>query len=158
MKFIHVKEDPVDTMYCICSSPYYGDTAFADYTLTSSDGEDFQVHRLILAKQSEFFSKLFTVDMKEKETKSVKFEDVNAATLEKVLKFIYTGEMNVPDYNMLKNLLYAAEKFGFNGLKKFCVDKMKSEVKKENVLDIFSSADMYNLKELEEECFEIIIE
>lgn len=137
---------------------HHGDTELADFTLTSSDGEDFQIHRMILADQSEFFKKMFRIDMKEKKAKSVTFEDIDSSTLKSVLKFFYTRELEIVDDKMTKDLLYAAEKFAFDDLKSFCAIKLIEKVTVENVLETFVTADMFNVEELEEKCLQIIVE
>jgi hypothetical protein len=137
---------------------HYEDTDFADFTLTSSDGKDFQVHRVFLSDRSDYFKKMFTTDMKEKKAKSVTYEDIDSTTLKAVLKFIYTGEYEIADTKMAKDLLYAADRFGLTALKSICVNKLIGEVKAENALEILTVSDLFNAKDLEEKCLWIIAE
>lgn len=109
-----------------------------------------------MADRSEYFKRMFTIDMQEKKSKTVTFEDIHSSTLKELLKFIYTGKAKIADDNKAKDLLYASEKFGIEALKSFCVDSFK--IKKENVLEIFATACTFNAKELEEKCLDFILE
>jgi hypothetical protein len=135
---------------------HYGDEEFADFTLKSSDGKMLKVHRMIMADKSEYFKRMLTTDMQEKESNLVWFNDINSSTLKELVKFIYTGKATIADNKMAKDLLYAAEKFGLEALKSFCASSF--DVKKENVLKIFATAVQFNAKELEEKCLEMILE
>jgi hypothetical protein len=125
--------------------------------LTSSDGKDYPVHRMILGKQSDYFKKMFSTDMKEKNNKSVMFADINASTLKEMLKFIYTANAEIGDQIKTKDLLYAAEKFGIHALKSFCANKLTEDVTKENALEMLVTADLFNIEELQDKCLDVIV-
>lgn len=137
----------------------YRDTELADFILISADGKEFPVHRFALALKSKFFKSMFMIDMKEKELRSVVFEDINSATLEKALMFIYTDKTDkteIADYKFAIDLIYAAEKFALENLKMICAAALRGRVDCDSVIEIFTAADMFNVAILEERCFDFI--
>lgn len=140
-------------------SKYFGNSTLADFTIKSLDGEEFPVHRLILAEVSPFFEKMFTAKMQEKRLKlsSATFEDTSVV-LKLVLKYIYSGIVEIDNYKLMIDTLNAAERFELPGLKIKCINKLITSVDASNVLEILAAADLYNSKQLEESCLELIIE
>lgn len=49
--------------------------------------------------------------------------DVDVSVMKLVLQFIYTGEVDVPENNLM-DVLHCAEKYDLNELKNFCLNKM----------------------------------
>jgi hypothetical protein len=135
---------------------YLDDDRFTDFTLKSSDGKAFKVHRVFLADDSEFFEKMFTTNMREKKKGQAILQSVNSAVLQEVIKFIYTKKANISDPEKAKELLAVAEEFGIFGLKEDCVQQLLKELKIENVLDMLMTADKYNAKELEYQSLKMI--
>ena len=74
----------------------------------SLDGKDFRAHKVVLAARSPFLKCLFELDNKEGKTSVIDVSDMNDGTLEDLLRFIYTGEAEVPE-NM-SNLLATIDK------------------------------------------------
>lgn len=137
---------------------FFNDTSLADFTLISSDEKPFTVHRAFLADASEFFFKMFTTDMQEKKDGSAKFEDVDSTVLQEVLNYVYNGKAQIGNVQDASDIMYAAEKFGLQGLKEICSDVLKEKLCHNNVIGILITADMFRLKELEDLCLEIIVE
>lgn len=132
---------------------------FSDFTLKSSECEEFKVHRIILAESSPVFKKMFTVEMQEKEYKSVEFPDINSSVLKHVLGFIYADRYILYRHSAKEDIdvLYAAEKFDIAGLKARCIEELMKNVTVVNVLEIYPAADLYNIKDLDRKCLDIII-
>ena len=57
---------------------------------------------------------MFEINMAETKSGEVKIEDMSASTLERLLEFIYTGE--VADMQEVMELLYAADKYQMSDL------------------------------------------
>lgn len=139
-------------------SKLYNDPKFTDFTLKSSDGKGFKVHRNVLAYESDFFMKLFTTDQQEKPRCSATFNDIDSSAMQEVLNFIYNEEAEIEDIRKASSLIYAAEKFNLPALKLFCIEELEEKVCKENALEILAIAEMFNDKGLEDVCLLIIIE
>lgn len=95
--------------------------------------------------------------MKEKKAKSVTFEDIGTSALKEILKYIYTGAVEIADQKSCKDLLYGAEKFGLEDLKSVCVAKFIEDLTVINALELLAIADLFYLFELEEKCLDIIM-
>ena len=66
---------------------------FTDVTLITDDQHQFKVHKLILSINSSVFSKIFTSNPV---SKSVFLTGISHVELEKILQFIYLGEVSFP--------------------------------------------------------------
>ena len=72
------------------------------------DRKEFRAHKAVLAARSPFLNFLFELDNKEGRTSVIDVFDMNGGTIEDLLRYIYTGEAEVPD-NM-RNLLATIDK------------------------------------------------
>jgi len=68
--------------------------SFSDVTLVCED-QQFKVHKLILAARSEYFRRMFAAGYAESNSKEIKVYDVQPAVMRAVLKFLYTGEVDL---------------------------------------------------------------
>eukprot|EP00747_Dinoflagellata_sp_TGD_P004808 gnl/TRDRNA2_/TRDRNA2_112084_c0_seq1.p1 gnl/TRDRNA2_/TRDRNA2_112084_c0~~gnl/TRDRNA2_/TRDRNA2_112084_c0_seq1.p1 ORF type:complete len:252 (+),score=37.33 gnl/TRDRNA2_/TRDRNA2_112084_c0_seq1:45-758(+) len=71
---------------------------FADATISSS-GMQFPVHRAVLAAASPVFERAFSGPMKEGKSANIDIKDSTPAAVEAMLRFIYTGDLELPDAN-----------------------------------------------------------
>ena len=67
------------------------DGSFCDVTLIV-DGDEFPVHKCVLASCSDYFNKMFTVEMKEKYDEKIEIKGIKADAFRLMLDWIYTGE------------------------------------------------------------------
>ena len=58
---------------------------------------------------------MLTAGMVEARTREVEIEDIEVETMEKLLEFLYSGEIEVVG-DQLENLFYAADKYDVMGL------------------------------------------
>lgn len=118
-------------------------TEFSDVTLKIGDRE-FPCHRLILANRSPVFKRMLTADMLEARTREVEIEDIEVETMEKLLEFLYSGEIEVMG-DQLENLFYAADKYAVMGLFKICINLFgENDVTPSNAVDILLIADRHS--------------
>ena len=90
-----------------------GDTDFSDVTLASEDGQQFEVHKVILASSSPFFRNVLKKNKHSHPLiymRKVKSEDLVA-----IVDFLYCGEANVSQEN-LDSFLAMAEELQLKGL------------------------------------------
>ena len=74
-----------------------GAQGMVDCTLDLGNGQLIGAHRLILGNSSLFFFNAFTSGMSEEKTRVVKVDVNPCDTFPLVLKWMYTGEISVPD-------------------------------------------------------------
>lgn len=74
-----------------------------------------------------------------------------------ILRYIYIQQVNNVDEYATK-LIYGAEKYELDGLKKLCVTTMIKQLSIENAVDCFLLADQYDAKDLLDNCIEFIKE
>lgn len=66
-----------------------------DVTIVAKEGNEFRAHRNVLSAASQVFEKVLQTEMKEKEERTVRFEEMSELILVKVLEFIYTGTVEI---------------------------------------------------------------
>lgn len=125
------------------------DYEFSDVTVTSADGKNFSLHKIILAARSIVFDKMFRNNMREKNQNAVVIEDVRAEVLKELFRFLYTGQVSDNTENIVCELLTAAEKYCIESLKTVCEEIMESKLCNENAIDYLNLAFLNNAKKLE---------
>lgn len=162
VKIVQNLVDPViEQDYCSDDhdfTEFYDKNIFTDFTINCSDGVDLQVHRIFLAKASNYFKKMLTIDMKEKKKNFVKFSDINSITMNQVLDFIFKKVFYCESPTDTINLLYAADKFELDQIKELCSEKLLQLVDETNVLEVYACAELYEDAELLNACANIIME
>lgn len=107
------------------------------------------MHQNVLAASSRYFKAMFVSGMKESQQKEFILKDIDAKTLQLLVDFCYTGEIQVTSMNV-EVLLAAASHYEFTGIETECSVFLKNSLKndKENCLWYFWIACLYNLNEL----------
>lgn len=145
------KHYPQDKIY-----DFYKERFFCDFTIVSSDGVEFHIHRIILAKISPVFKAIFEAKSK---TNKVILKDFDSSTMREVMKFCY-GEncdekLGAP---MLMKLHNTASKYEIWGLAFVCRHFLKLRIDTKNVLEVFRYADKFDdLEGIVIECLAFII-
>jgi hypothetical protein len=110
---------------------------FSDIKLICGD-ETFKCHRAILAARSDVFLAMFDMtNSTENQTGFVKIEDIKAATMQKLLKFIYKGQVTEQDALDI-NLWFAADKYNITALVSQCQDSILNNLSLDNVLNVLA--------------------
>lgn len=116
------------------------DSKFSDIKIASNNGIKFNLHRVILAHRSVFFSKLF--DGIALGLNSWKFDE-SSEVLKNIFSFIYSGTID-QNCNDFKSFAIAAKKFEIIELMKLCENKIKMSFKIENAVDLLIFASDFN--------------
>ncbi|CAA0829490.1 BTB/POZ and MATH domain-containing protein 2 [Striga hermonthica] len=136
----------------------------SDVTLVAA-GESFAVHKAILASRSPVFMAEFFGDMKEKRSPRVEIEDMDAAILGAMLRFIYTDTVPEPAASedggagathMAQHLLAAADRYGIDGLKVACEDRLYDGVSVDTAATTLALAEQHGCYHLKARCVELI--
>lgn len=144
-------------------SSLVGDTTTSDATVISKDNKEFPVHRMILAKASPVFERMFLTDMLEKESGVIRCPDISGACIQVLMSFIYTGrfsenkeEWTQPD--VLWELTYAAGKYQLDLLLDFFDNILGVLVKPEDAPKFLSLANKLELKKAQKELHDVVIQ
>jgi len=80
--------------------------------------EVFGAHRSLLSARSPVFAAMFASEMKEAKTGQVRIDDVDPATFQQFLKFLYAGMFECSSMN--RDLFKVADKYGVETLMELC--------------------------------------
>lgn len=144
-----------DCQYLAMSKKYFETKLLSDFTIICSDGIEIPVHRLILANFSPVLDAMFRSDMIETNNSVVKIEDMDGETMVEILRFIYTQDVK----NLMElapKILYGAEKYELDKLKKLCAASMIENLCIGNAVEYFLLADRHNIQDLLKCCINFI--
>ncbi|XP_054719908.1 speckle-type POZ protein-like [Uloborus diversus] len=120
---------------------------FSDVTLRLGD-KDFPAHKVILANRSKVFEAMFNSDMKENQENIVELVEMNLSTAQDMLKYIYTGSVQVVDMDRAINLYTVADRYDLQELKEWCKAFMLEHITSDYVCDVALIADLHNEEDL----------
>lgn len=84
----------------------------------------------------------------------VHVDDVNPVAFAKVLRFIYTDEIQIEPSDVLQTL-YVAKKYAINAVENACVDFLSQSITVENAFMLLSHANFFDERELAQKCLEV---
>ena len=130
--------------------------SFCDVKLLVKDKE-FTAHKAVLAAASPFFLSLLTSDMRESKEHLIRIEleKATASVMEKVLRYIYTGNVSVTEENA-HNLMATADYLLLPGLKTTVAMYLMQILTTENCVFHYYLADKYQCMHLREKAREMI--
>eukprot|EP00092_Neocalanus_flemingeri_P035785 GFUD01038965.1.p1 GENE.GFUD01038965.1~~GFUD01038965.1.p1 ORF type:complete len:367 (-),score=95.94 GFUD01038965.1:78-1178(-) len=112
-------------------------------------GEKFQCHKSILGARSTVFSKMFDANMKEATIGLVVINDVEPDIVDKMVEFIYTGDVT-KQVDDLAKVVYVADKYRLEGLLDFCFRKFDIDRDDDQLVEMLILADKHNLDKFKE--------
>ena len=114
--------------------------------IVNVEGKKFKAHRFVLAMISEYFRATFQYQIlcNDNETK---LDITDAGTFEEILKFAYTGEVEL-NLNNIENILVASNFLGIKSLEEFSEKYLIENLNLGNCIELFIVADRYCLPNL----------
>mgnify|MGYP001302438006 FL=1 len=127
----------------------FSDKQFSDIKI-QCEGQSFDCHMDIMAARSPVFMAMFQSNMKEKQKNTVNIEDCRAGVVDKMLNFIYTGNVSSPDAisEIISELFKAADKYQLDLMKKISEESLCSNLKVNNCLEFLVLGDMRDTSKL----------
>ncbi|CAD6199594.1 unnamed protein product [Caenorhabditis auriculariae] len=104
-------------------------------------------HRLVLAACSGYFHGMFTSRMVECHSREVQIHEVDPQTMESIVGFCYTGELEITELNV-QNILAAACLLQLSEVQTACCEYLKKQLDPSNCLGIRAFADTLACREL----------
>ncbi|CAM0870906.1 unnamed protein product [Alopecurus aequalis] len=127
----------------------------ADVTFSVRD-QLFSAHRYVLAARSLVFKAELFGQMKETTMECIKIDDIEPATFEALLHFIYTDSLpsncELDQTAALQHLLVAADRYGLDRLKVICEGKLCQRMDVQTVATTLALAEQHHSVELKNAC------
>lgn len=134
---------------------------FCDVILEVGSGDDqarLKAHKIVLCAASPFFFNALNNDMKEKKEGVIRLEETSKAVMEEVLKYLYTGDVDINDDSAnLFDLTAAADYFVIPSLKALCSKGILKTLALSNCVPIYYFALRYRCEELQKGAKEFIL-
>ncbi|XP_055297308.1 uncharacterized protein LOC129565946 [Sitodiplosis mosellana] len=121
-------------------SEFYDEAKFADFVLTASDHRKFYVHSIVLAAASDYFNSLLSNHQKD-----YSFDSLDFASLERIIRFCYTGEIELSSENIEK-MANASHELRIPHLKAVCSQFIEKTADATNCLQYALIADRCGLR------------
>ncbi|KAL7303829.1 hypothetical protein TKK_0003953 [Trichogramma kaykai] len=122
---------------------------FSDVELRTSDKCIIPAHKFVLATVSPVFRAMFTHDMLETKNNTIEITDTSHNILIEMLRYIYTGEIEIEETDIIQQLLKVADKYEIDDLKIECGKLLYAKLTTENAIEFLISAYTYNAEHLE---------
>lgn len=149
---VTVPQSVVDTYKKLLFSSELSDLKFV-----CEDGQEFPVHRAILAAASpDYFATAFAGPWKENNPQGEWHTSYPSSIIKAVLTFVYTGE--ILDVLVMQEtpiqMLSIAGEFGFTSLQSFAATECIKALNVQQFKSILQLAHLHNIQELKMACFE----
>lgn len=102
---------------------------------------------MILFVSTEYFEKLLTIPMKERDMHEIPMMEISGATLRTIVEYFYTGQIKMTAENG-NDLVAAATMYRFVKLREKCAAFYDQNMDAENCLSVCAIADQYNFENL----------
>lgn len=123
------------------------ENSFCDVVISTEDGEEFNVHRLVLASVSAYFRAMFLTDMKESHETNITIRGVESQSMKSLIDFAYTSTLRIT-FSNVHSLLSAASLLQFLTVENACYDFLRNSISVSNSLEIWNLADLHGCAEL----------
>ncbi|WAR01932.1 BTBD2-like protein [Mya arenaria] len=121
--------------------------------LAGKDEQEVKCHRFMLASRSPVFYTMFCGSLPE--TGVVQVPDVEASVFRQVVRFVYSGEIQVMPESAMA-LLYVAKKYDIQALTDRCRTFLEKIIAVDNVCIILEQAVMFDEKVLIQQCLTFV--
>ena len=119
--------------------------------------KEFECHRAFLAASTDYFRAMLTTNMAEKQQSVITISGVDAASMQLIIKYLYTGSVELTT-GTVQNLLSAANLLQLKELKEGCASFMAKKLDTENCIGIHFFAQAHECECLEFQAWDWITE
>ncbi|XP_076046546.1 actin-binding protein IPP-like isoform X2 [Oratosquilla oratoria] len=121
---------------------------FCDVEITAG-GFVVKAHRAVLSASSAYFQAMFTGGLIEETMSTIELKAVSANILAQLIRFIYTGDIEVKVDNV-QELMVAADMLEIHDVVHVCTNFLKKELHASNAVGIYRFAESHHLVEMME--------
>lgn len=140
-----------------CVSRMLQEGIHADVTIKTLDGA-LKAHKSVLASSSPVFESMFLHDLKEKESSTIKIEDMSMDSCSALLAYVY-GTIKQEDFWKHRlSLLAAANKYDIADLKNCCEESLLEDISSSNILERLHESWLYQLNKLKKACLSYLFD
>jgi len=125
---------------------FFKDQQLCDVVLIAGEAT-ISAHRLVLSAMSDYFSAMFTNDVREANQREIRLEGVDAEALQALVVYMYTGKIELVE-ETVENLLSTACLLQLSDVVEICSDFLKKQLHPSNCLGIRAFADAQGVTEL----------
>jgi len=128
----------------------------SDFIIECMDKKEVHCHSHLLVAASEYFQNMFATNSQESQDGRVFIRDLKKETCDVILKYIYTGELDVKQATL--DLYKQANYLRLIELRDLCSNYLVNNLTTENCVDVIVQADRIKDKALKEACADFIEE
>lgn len=147
---------PSPTPQVYLGEQYVNSELLSDVTFLI-EGRTFHAHRICLLASSDAFRAMFDGGYREKDAKNVEIPNIRWDIFELMMRFIYTGGVNIGSH-IAQDLLRAADQYLLEGLKRRCEYTIAQDISVDNVVQMYELSEAYNAVSLRHACILFILE
>ena len=148
---IEEPDNKSSTTYSTHNKVYFDKKLFSDLSFICSDGVRIQAHRFAIFPSSSIWKNMINIGP----NSIIQISDIDSTTMNEILRYIYVEEVNDID-KFAPKLIYGAQKYKLDELKKLSVATMIKNLSIENAVDYFLLAYKYDVKDLLSQCINFI--
>jgi BTB/POZ domain-containing protein 3/6 len=123
--------------------------------LFEAKNQKIKAHKFYLITASIVFHKMFCGPFSAKN--EIIVTDIVHDDFLEVMNYIYGAKVNITVDNML-NIWYAAKKYLLSDLKRQCIDFVKLNIDRSNVLEVFNDVQLLDSQVIDDCCLDIILD
>ncbi|KAI3506760.1 hypothetical protein L1887_21324 [Cichorium endivia] len=145
---------PISQVYL--GEQYVNNPTLSDVTFLI-EGKRFYAHRICLLASSDAFRAMFDGGYRERDAKDIEIPNISWETFEKMMRYIYTGSVEV-NLRIAQDLLRAADQYLLEGLKRLCEYTIAQDITVDKVALMYDLSEAFNAVSLKNACILFILE
>ncbi|KAJ5068944.1 pep-cterm sorting domain-containing protein [Anaeramoeba ignava] len=139
------------------SNDNFSDFQIVCRSIISNKETLFNCHKSILSARSDYFKSMFNSKMKEFHEGKLILTDASQGIVSEIINYFYTGKIQLTSNNAIEILIFSS-KYLIDELIQVSSDFVKKYCSIENVVEIFKMAEVFNLEDLHNFCYQFILD
>ncbi|KAL8224893.1 hypothetical protein R6Q57_017450 [Mikania cordata] len=144
---------PVSQVYL--GEQYVNNPTLSDVTFLI-EGKKFYAHRICLLASSDAFRAMFNGGYREKDAKDIKIPNINWETFELMMRYIYTGSVEV-NLRIAHDLIKTADQYLLEGLKRLCEYTIAQDITTDNIELMYDLSETFHAVSLRNACILFVL-